>query len=121
MLQMFLHMPMFRTSAGKLFKLFALTALQRWEGKYDITPIHAPDDTNMNLVVVLAGNTSHSVLSFEKDSELEALSSLHPGEVILPISSIFPTINGMLFDLLSCVWLFLLMIAEDHVLQTSGL
>ena len=121
MLQMFLHTPMFRTSAGKLFKLFALTALQRWGGKYDNIPIHAPDDTNMNLVVVLARNTSCSVLSFEKDSELEALSSLHPGKVILPISSTFPTIDGMLFDLLSCVWLFLLMITEDHVLQTSGL
>ena len=90
-------------------------------GKYDNIPIHAPNDTNMNLVVVLARNTSCSVLSFEKDSELEALSSLHPGKVILPISSTFPTIDGMLFDLLSCVWLSLLMITEDHVLQTSGL
>ena len=121
MLQMFLCTPMFRTSARKLFKLFGLAALQRQGGKYDITPIHAPNDTNMNLVMVPAGNTSCSILSFEKDSELEALSSLHPGKVILPISSTFPTIDRMLFDLLSCAWLFLLMIAEDHVLQTSGL
>ena len=94
---------------------------KRRGGKYDITPIHASDDTNTNLVVVPAGNTSRSVLSFEKDSELEALSSLHPGKVTLPISSTFPTVDRVLFDVHGCVWLFQPTAAEDHVLRTSGL
>ena len=121
MLQIFQRAPQSRTSAWKVFELFALAALQRKGGTYPITPMDATGNTNKNLVVMPAGDTSRAVLSFQQDSELEALSSGHPGKVIIPMSSTFPTVDGMIFDARGRTWLLRLTIAKKHILRTSGL